>query len=213
MSRPYVCVKCLTEWDTALPCASVSCPGGGSGHVVLVEVLEEHLGKDWREQLKQKILKDRLPPSPPPKKKHDLPPPPKSLTTCSFIGKKVGLIPLQQSVVSWAKRNKGKKNPDWSVVTLLKWEAEYTTVRAGNGKRKTFGPQEATWCEIRTTEMIVEDTLKLVQGCIADYVENRYSKTLADEIRAGAWKGQTRSDARALQQALPHDRQAFFPNG
>lgn len=209
MSRPYVCTKCLTEWDTPMPCQFVNCPANGQGHVVLVEVLEENLGKDWREKL---IRHNTEKPAPPPKK-HDLPPPPKHLTIKSFIGKKVGLIPLTQEAVRWAKRNKGKKNTDWSLVTLLKWEAEFTTVRAGNGKRRTFGPQEATWCEIRTTEMIVEDTIKLVQGCIADYVENRYSESIAAEIRAGAWKGDTRSDARAFQASLPRDRQAFFPNG
>lgn len=211
MSRQFVCVRCLTEWDDAMPCQFVNCPANGEGHVVRIEVLEEHMGKNWRERLLQ-MEKDRWKPALPPKK-HDLPPAPKHLTTNSFIGKKVGLIPLTQEAVRWAKRNKGKKNTDWSLVTLLKWEAEFTTVRAGNGKRRTFGPQEATWCEIRTTEMVVEDTLKLVQGCIADYVENNYSKELADKIRAGAWKGDTRSDARAFQASLPHDRQAFFPNG
>lgn len=221
MSRPYVCTKCLTEWDTALPCASEACPGGG--HVILIEVLEEHMGKDWREQIRQKLLKARrLAPRPgTPKKKHDLPPAPKHLTTRSFIGKKVGLVPLQQSTVTWAKRNKGKKNPDWSVVTLLKWEAEYMTVRAGNGKRKTFGPQEATWVEIRTTDMIVEDTIRLVTGVIADYVQSRAPRLLdigparmvADEIRNRAWQGQTRSEAREFEKSLPKDREAFFPNG
>lgn len=114
----------------------------------------------------------------------------------SYIGKKVYLLPMTRQAMNWAKNNRGKRNTDWSVVTLLKWEGEDLTVRAGNGKRRLFGPLEATWQPIESADEKAERLIKLVQHEIAAYVDSRApsllkkgpASKLADELRAGAWR-------------------------
>jgi hypothetical protein len=55
------------------------------------------------------------------------------------IGKPVTVLPMTIASRAWIAKNKANRS------ILLKWEAERLTVRAPNGKQRTFGPREATW--------------------------------------------------------------------
>lgn len=55
------------------------------------------------------------------------------------IGKRVCLLPMTAESRAWVKANDAKE------CKMLKRAAEHFTVRAPNGRRKTFGPHDATW--------------------------------------------------------------------
>lgn len=55
------------------------------------------------------------------------------------IGKHVELLPMTEESRRWLRANKAKR------CKMLKRVGERFTVRAPNGRRKTFGPHDATW--------------------------------------------------------------------
>ena len=104
--------------------------------------------------------------------------------TTSYIGKKVIVVGLTREAARWIKRHCGKD----AHATLLKWQAERTTVRAPDRKQRTFGPQEATWMKIETHQEIVDHAISLTTSCIAGWVEDR-DPVLAQAIRDRVWQG------------------------
>lgn len=58
------------------------------------------------------------------------------------IGKPVEVLPMTAASRAWVTKNKAQR------AILLKWSAERLTVRAPNGKQRTFGPRDAVWVEV-----------------------------------------------------------------
>lgn len=51
----------------------------------------------------------------------------------------VTVLPMTAESRKWVQANKGKRS------ILIKWDAERMTVRAPNGRQRTFGPRECAW--------------------------------------------------------------------
>lgn len=61
------------------------------------------------------------------------------------IGKHVWLLPMTAESRTWCRANKAKR------CKMLRRVGERFTVRAPNGRRKTFGPHDATWTVVNTS--------------------------------------------------------------
>ena len=104
-----------------------------------------------------------------------------------YVGKKVHALPLDRGPLNWLKMNAGK-GIEYTVVTLVKREGEYLTMKAANGKVREFGPHDMTWMAITSVEEETGRIMKFTANCIADWIEDR-DPLLAIAIRQEKWKG------------------------
>lgn len=124
---------------------------------------------------------------------------------------KIVLLPLTRVARNWAKSN-SVKGQDYLVMTLKKRVGEQLTVRAANGKTRTFGPLEATWTKYETEQERTGRVMKLTTHVIASWVEDR-DPLLAEAIRQEQWKGMAPKSSKFLSVDFAKSSQKVNRNG